>query len=280
VEGAARDRIGLCVWDLASGRELRRFRGPAGAIALSPDERTLAAADNRTIRLWELASGQERGRFTGHRDRVGALAFSPDGRLLASASLDHTALVWDVTGVCPDGKWSSRDIRPAEIERLWADLGGADGARAYRARWALAAARPALPFLAERLRPVPPVQAELLTRLIADLDSDQFRVRRRASKELGQLGDLAEPALRKALAGKPPPETRRRLELLLDQVAGRTLSSEQLHALRAVEVLEQIGTPGARQVLEGLARGAPGARLTREAGASLERLAGRRASKP
>jgi WD40 repeat protein len=93
-EGEGRDRIGLCVWDLTSGRELHRCRGVAGAIALSPDERTLAAADGKTVRLWELPSGKERGRFTGHRKRIVSLAFSPDGRLLASGSQDHTVLVW------------------------------------------------------------------------------------------------------------------------------------------------------------------------------------------
>jgi RNA polymerase sigma factor (sigma-70 family) len=279
-EGMARERIGLCVWDLATARELRRFRGPAGAIALSPDERTLAAADHSTIHLWELASGKERGRFSGHRERIRALAFSPDGRLLVSGGLDYTALVWDVTGMCPEGKWSTRDLRPGEIERLWADLGGEDGAAAYRAVWALAAARQAVPFLAERLRPMPGVEDKRLTRLIAELDSEQFEVRNRAAKELEQLGELAEPALRKALAGKPSVEVRRQLKLLLDQLASRNLSAEQLKAPRAVEVLEQLGTPAARQVLEELTTGAFQASLTREARASLERLARRYAAKP
>jgi len=36
-------------------------------------------------------------------------------------------------------------------------------------------------------------------------------------------------------------------------------------------VLEYIGTPGARQVLESLSEGAPEARLTQEAKASLDR---------
>ena len=42
--------------------------------------------------------------------------------------------------------------------------------------------------------------------------------------------------------------------------------------LRAVAVLERIGTPQARRVLATLAGGAEGARLTREAQASLQRL--------
>jgi hypothetical protein len=46
-----------------------------------------------------------------------------------------------------------------------------------------------------------------------------------------------------------------------------------LQRLRAVQVLERIGSPEARQILEALAKGAPGARETREAQASLSRLA-------
>jgi hypothetical protein len=54
----------------------------------------------------------------------------------------------------------------------------------------------------------------------------------------------------------------------------------QLRDLRAVEVLEHIGTPKARQVLRTLARGAPAARLTREAKASLQRIVKMRPAKP
>jgi hypothetical protein len=43
-------------------------------------------------------------------------------------------------------------------------------------------------------------------------------------------------------------------------------------SLRVVAVLEDIGTSAARQLLAELAKGAPGARLTREARESLDRL--------
>jgi hypothetical protein len=78
--------------------------------------------------------------------------------------------------------------------------------------------------------------------------------------------------LRKALAGEVTAEVRKHLEELLDPVAYRVLTPESLHVLRGVEVLEQIGTPEARRLLETLAAGARAARLTEEAQAALRRL--------
>jgi hypothetical protein len=46
----------------------------------------------------------------------------------------------------------------------------------------------------------------------------------------------------------------------------------QSRPLRAVEALEHMGAPEARQVLEALVKGAPGARLTQAARAALGRL--------
>jgi hypothetical protein len=69
----------------------------------------------------------------------------------------------------------------------------------------------------------------------------------------------------KALAGNLSLETRRRLEGLRKRVGLHLLKGRNLQTYRAVEVLERIGTPAARQVLQALADGAPGAMLTMEA---------------
>jgi hypothetical protein len=42
--------------------------------------------------------------------------------------------------------------------------------------------------------------------------------------------------------------------------------------MRAIELLECVGSPAARKVMERLAAGSPDARVTREASASLARL--------
>jgi HEAT repeat protein len=157
---------------------------------------------------------------------------------------------------------------------LWAELAHTDAQRAGAAMTALLQTpQQASSLFAHKLQPVSAVAPERVARAIADLDGNEFAVRERAARELEQLAELAEPAMRKALAGKPSLEGRRRIEALLDKLDHP--SPEQLRRLRAVEILELLGTPEARKLLQRLADGAPKARLTQEAKASLERLAQR-----
>jgi hypothetical protein len=165
---------------------------------------------------------------------------------------------------------------PREMDALWADLAGDDAARAYRAAWTLVLApRQAVPWLRERLRPVPSVDASRIARLIADLEDDSFAIRQKAMKELAALGELAGPALKKALADHPTLEMRRRAEELLQRLEQDDPPPERLRALRSITVLERIGTPDAREVLLSLSKGAAGAGITQEAADALERLARR-----
>jgi hypothetical protein len=130
----------------------------------------------------------------------------------------------------------------------------------------------AVTALAAHLQPAAPPDAKRLEKLIADLDSDAFTARDAAMRELAQLGVLAESALRKALAGSPSAEASHRMKQLLDKLGSTALAGETLRHWRAIETLEHLATPEARQLLEKLATGAPDARLTRDAKAALERL--------
>jgi hypothetical protein len=96
--------------------------------------------------------------------------------------------------------------------------------------------------------------------------------------QLAALGERARPALRAALKAGGSLERRRRIEQLLGALDAGA-SGEALRSVRAVEVLEGIGSSEARQVLAALADGLPSARLTREARAALQRL-GQRAVAP
>jgi RNA polymerase sigma factor (sigma-70 family) len=257
------------LWNLKTGEELFQMPLKGDSVVLSPDSKMLVAAQYNGIHLWEVATGRERHCFDGHRGTAYCLAFSTDGRLLASGGSDKTAIVWDVRSITEESP------PPTDRPALWAALAGRDAARAYKAMCSLIANRSTVPYLRKQLRAVAAPDRTRIARLVADLDSDRFAVRDRATRELEQLGELAEPALRKALVSQPSLETRRRVDELLQKVKGPVTNPEQLQALRAVEVLEHLATREARQVLKTIAGGASEARLTQEAKASLARLAAR-----
>ena len=79
-------------------------------------------------------------------------------------------------------------------------------------------------------------------------------------------------ALRAALRKPPTLEARMRLERLLEKLEGVELTAEELQAVRAVEVLERIGTAEARKVLDTLTRQEISGVLSREAKGALDRL--------
>ncbi|MHB1421824.1 MAG: hypothetical protein ACYC3I_01240 [Gemmataceae bacterium] len=87
-------------------------------------------------------------------------------------------------------------------------------------------------------------------------------MRQKATEELSKLGDAIGSALLGALQGKPSLETRRRVQQLLEQT--RDWNAERLRDHRAIQALEHMGTPPAREVLRAFAEGAPQARRTEE----------------
>lgn len=269
--------------EIASGKDLHKLDLPADEVnaAFSPDGRTIAVSRDAqaTIRLFDVPSGKELLRLRGHEAAVSSLAFSPDGTKLASGQWDSTALVWDISAV--RRKLPRRDLTDNDLDRLWTDLRDADAVKAHAALWTLAAAPDeAVRFLKQHLHPVPRIAADRLQRLIADLDADQFARREEASRQLAKLGSEAEPALRKVLENKPSLETRRRVDALLKDLACQTaMTPDALRQLRAIQVLEQIGSAEARNILKSLAQGAPAAPATRDAAAVLQRLQ-RRSSAP
>lgn len=92
-------------------------------LAFSPDNRyLLGVGADLAVRLWYVQSGQPVGTLTGHKAAIQRAQFSPDGQRVVTASLDGTAMVWDVatqrklvvlphtTGVTsasfsPNGQW-------------------------------------------------------------------------------------------------------------------------------------------------------------------------------
>jgi WD40 repeat protein len=76
------------VWDVATGREVHRFSGGGGTF--SPDG-TLAGR-----RFVDSAKGTLTLRFTGYTETISSVALSPDGKQVLTSSSDNTVRVWDV----------------------------------------------------------------------------------------------------------------------------------------------------------------------------------------
>lgn len=273
----ARKQQDLRVWDVRTGLRLPHLTvpNPHGGmhVLFSHDERMMLTTDLQgVIHLWEIATSKERGQLRGHLPyEIGALTLSADGRMLLSGGYDSQGFVWDLTGHMVDGQWRRATNTPEQRRGAWEALASTDAKAAYRVLWQLAAdPEGTIAFLSEQVRPIVRPDPKQVSDWLAALDSAEFVERERAMEELAKRGGTVAAELRKTLTQKPTLEVRRRIELLLEKLEGLPQGRE-LQALRALEVLEQIGTPEARALLRKLSRGATGARLTQEAGEALAR---------
>jgi hypothetical protein len=292
----------LRLWEIASGKERRVFgkkppastgnpnmagmmwfgggfngnvmmpcTRPAAGAAFSQDGRLLAQGRiNSSVSIWELSTGKEVSQFKGHTGIVDSVAFAPDGKSIATGSRDTTGLVWELPK--PAAAKTPPDVN---LETRWKELAGEDAAKAYEAIWAMAGApAPTIAFLKDHLRPALVADLEQIARLVADLDSEEFDRRKKASTDLEKIGEAASTYLRKVLEGDPSTEVRRRIEEVLKKTDAATPRGEALRTLRAIEVLEAIGSPEAKAVLQILAKGMPEAAITRAAQGAMERIKG------
>jgi WD40 repeat protein len=283
-EALPSEQHALHLWELATGKErLTITPGKVGweyrfeHVAFAPDGRMLATARaDGALQLWDLATGAELLSRTGHRARVSCLAFAPDSRVLASGHADGTILLWNLTSGRRAPRQPVKESGAGQLEHWWGELADEDARKAHAAIWGLCAVpRQAVKLFRHRLHPAPAVAADRIRGQIADLDSDEFQRREAASAKLAAMGDQARAALQTALQANPSLELRRRIETLL-AAPGVVRSAELRRALRAVEVLERIGSPEARQILGALGQGAADARQTQEVKAALLRLSRRR----
>jgi hypothetical protein len=210
------------------------------------------------------------------RTQCTALAISPDGRLLAAGTSPVNGVpLFSLAPPKVDPKATPTDD---EIALAWEQLAEADAKAAYHAAWMLSVAdRRAVDFLRDRLGPLlePKIDAEVAAQLVAQLDDDRFEVREKATTALQKLGPAALPHIRQAVdEAKLSTEHKFRLARVIATMesATRRFSGEPLRRLRAIGVLERIGTTPAGALLEQLAAGPPTARETLDAQSALVRL--------
>jgi hypothetical protein len=127
-------------------------------------------------------------------------------------------------------------------------------------------------FLARKLRAVSAADVERIGRVLTALDDDDFDVRQKAKTDLSGLGAEALPWIYRALSDGVTLEQKARLHEWLNTTRSQHFTPEMRRQLRAVWVLERIGSLEARRLLRRL-EGVAEADLTREARAASKRLA-------
>jgi WD40 repeat protein len=278
---------GIAVHELLTGRPLVRVEAAVGwssRFAFSPDGHLLIASGRDALHVWEVSSGrrllhlpaEERLPIQAPGTFALCLAVAPDGRSAATGHEDGTVLLWDLAPA-----WRQLAERPAvaptvaEIDACWTDLLKDDPRTAYAAINRLVAA-PAktLSLLRKHLHPVT-IDAQWLEERLTALDSDEFAIREKATRDLTAIAEAIEPRLRRAMTKDTSLEMRRRLQAILETPRHLAPPAETVRRLRAVAVLEGLATEEARALLRELAKGEAGDRLTRAAKEALVRIVAR-----
>lgn len=262
------------IFDVRTGKSVFRVQANEDdyqtALALSLDGRMLARlGSGGRVRVWEVASAEVRMVLEVGKDaELNAVAFSPDGRTLAVSANGGPVFVWDLYAG-PAG-----DLSADTCECVWHLLKYGDATDAFEAvRVLVRTGAEAVRFLAGKVTRLAAPDPRLVDRLITDLDHKEFRKREAAARALAELGERARADTTRALGAGPNAEVRDRLEKLL--AADERPTAEQLRRLRAIEVVELVGSPDAVRLLNDWAGGAPGASFTSEASAAARRLSDR-----
>jgi hypothetical protein len=173
------------------------------------------------------------------------------------------------------------EIGPKDLEKWCKDLAGSDARAGYRAVWSLVGAPDqAVPQLKALIGNMKWATGADITRWIADLNDERFATRETATSRLIGAGTDAVERMESVLKNSQTLEQKRRLQGILAAIRESPVPAERLFTTRALMVLEQIGNPEARKLLEEWAKTGPETFLTSEACAVVERLANRQKSHP
>jgi WD40 repeat protein len=268
------DGAAVQIWEVMSGKRHQyvHMKPPVHDVTYLAGGRTILAA-GRTggPEIFDAVLDKRLAVVPSPGPRIQVTAIASDAKTFATGAEDGLVLVWKTSSFLgPQPKPVS--LTAQQLADLWTDL-GKSGTTSYQAFWALAGGdRDTVAFLGAKLGPVRGPDAKQLAQRIADLDSNSFKLREQATRQLEAWGPAVEFALRQVLEGKPTMEVRQRIEALLAKLDTQMNEEVELRALRAMGVLEAIGTSEARKLLAHLATGAPGSRITAAAQRALERL--------
>jgi len=267
----------LTLWDTSSGLKVKEIKISSSVVhsfvMFHPTLRhvLLVAGGSDEVEFWDMVNGRSIGKLkAGHTPT--SIAIGPAGERLATSSDDTTITVWN-TPKLKDAHIVIRNPSQRDLLSMWNDLSNRDAARAWRAVWLMVGGGDAVvEFVQQRLDPEVGIDKQLLE-LVHQLDSDSFVHRARATEQLAKMGPRAAAALRQARAMHLSAEAEWRIDALLEKLGTQRIEDpEVLKHMRAVQVLEMIGSDKATALLSEYAGGEAGAFLTLEAKRALERL--------
>lgn len=266
---------------MADGKLWARFEAAAGfnQAAMSKDERWLAAnAMAGGFRIYDLRGNRELPNVTLPDRYSYNLSTTPDGNTLVVLAgggvVDSPTAVY----LAPFPQLPKEKLLPEldvpKQQELWEGLCSASEFRRQHVLQIFKEhAEQAAHLVKERVRPVSPKRLQEVAALLGLLEDDSAAVRDQAVADLKGVALEFESLLSAALEKAPAGETKNRLTRIFKQMTDPEdplLPSVSLKEdLAGIMLLKILGTENARKVLESLAAGAAGARVTDEAAAAL-----------
>jgi RNA polymerase sigma factor (sigma-70 family) len=253
------------LWDIAEKKATVNLTGlekPATKLTFSADGKTLAAlsGDAASIHVYDLTRNATRCLINHNCGEVASMALSPDGKMLATAAKDGKVLyVWNTSARLLGLTGPSLDLSAKDLASLWTELTNADFEKADAAWRKLGQAGDnAIPFLRAQIRAsaVPAADMNRIEKLVAELNAEKFTTREQATKELTTAGELAIVPLRRILEKPPSEEARERASLVLKKLGEPVLTPERQRVLDAIDLLEQLRTDMATELLREIDRDA------------------------
>jgi WD40 repeat protein len=247
----------------------QEFRDEMMDVSCSPDGRVIVIARWDKHILVDSLTFEPLMEWAPKAGSGASFAFSANGQIMVTG--DTSAItVWDLKTALRPRTISPDKLSAADLAKLWIELEGTDAQVGHRAMITLYR-RPddAIAYLKTKLPASLPDKATF-QRLVRELDDANFKKREAAHNAIVKMGDGAGVLIRDAMKESPSLETNRRLAVLADKL--KVTDAVRIRWLRCVELLERIGTPPARAVLEQF-RNVADAETSADATRSLDRLA-------